>query len=77
MHNKKREENLKLIEKLIYKGYKDLGWANEGHGFTHRASERLQPLQMVDCSIIAGQNTNLVYIDNDFREILHVNIEEE
>jgi len=73
MLNTNKDQNLKLVANLIKKqGYTDLGWANDGHEFSRMDSERIQPVEEIDCSTYSMRGTHKVYIDHDHKEILHV-----
>lgn len=76
MFNVKQEKNIKHIKNLIEKeGYTDLGWANEGVEFTNSNREkRLNPIRVVDCSLYAQRGTHKVFIDDDAKELLRVDM---
>jgi len=74
MLNTNKDVNLALVRTLINQGYADLGWANDGREFSKTDSERVQPIQEVDCSTYSMRGTHKVYIDHDHREVLHVDM---
>ena len=75
MFNLERDNNLAQIKNLINnEGYTDLGWANDGQGFTNPDSNRLQPIRELDCSMYSMRGTHKVYVDDDIKEILHVDM---
>lgn len=75
MYNTNKDENIALIKQLIEKeGYTDLGWANDGVEFSHTVEKRLQPIREIDCSLYAINGTHKVYVDDDNKELLRVDL---
>ncbi|MBC7088684.1 MAG: hypothetical protein H5T96_09515 [Tissierellales bacterium] len=72
-YNSKRESNEDTISILIkQEGYIDLGWANGGKSFTYPKEQR--NVRELDCSLFQNRATNIVYIDDAHKEILHVDM---
>ena len=75
MFNPDRDNNLAQVSNLVRnEGYTDLGWANDGTEFTQSDSERIQPIRELDCSMYSSRGTHKVYVDDDIKEILHVDM---
>lgn len=72
-YNKNRESNIDIINTLVsQEGYKDLGWANSGKSFTYPREKRT--VRELDCSLYKSRATNIAYIDDEHKEILHVDM---
>lgn len=70
-YNNNREDNKETINALIsQEGYKDLGWANGGSSFSNKNT----PKREIDCSLYRRRCTDLVFIDDINKEILHVDM---
>jgi hypothetical protein len=70
-YNKNREDNIDIINNLVsQEGYKDLGWANSGSSFSNKNT----PKREIDCSLYRRRCTDLVFIDDINKEILHVDM---
>jgi len=75
LYNPEKEKNQQHIRHLIQKeGYTDLGWANDGVEFTRTTERRLNPIRVVDCSLYKSRGTHKVYVDDDAKEILRVDM---
>lgn len=72
MYNKHKDANQKQLERLIKKeGYIDLGWANNGANIQPSSNSRFREL---DLSLYADEGTHKVYIDDEHKQILHVDL---
>ena len=75
MYNPNQQENLAQLKKLIEsEGYTDLGWANDGKNFSLSDNERIQTVRQLDCSLYSLRGTHIVYVDDESKEILHVDM---
>jgi len=70
-YNNNREDNKETINALIsQEGYKDLGWVNGGSSFSNENT----PKREIDCSLYRRRCTDLVFVDDINKEILHVDM---
>ena len=70
-YNSKRETNESVIDVLVkQEGYKDLGFANGGAQFSNKTT----PKRELDCTLYRRRCTDVVYIDDINKEILHVDM---
>lgn len=68
-------ENIAIVERLLKKnGYEDLGYAPELSNITINGEGRVNPIRMLDCSPVNYRQSNIVYIDDDRKQILRVNL---
>ena len=75
MYNIDKDANLKELKRLVEKeNYTDLGWSNDGIEFSQTEERRMTPIREVDCSTYSKRGTHKVYVDDDAREILHVDM---
>ena len=75
MYNTNKDQNVAKVKRLIEKeGYTDLGWSNDGIEFSNSTEKRIQPIEEVDCSTYSMRGTHFVYIDNDNKELLRVDM---
>lgn len=70
-YNENRDNNESVINTLVsQEGYRDLGWANDSSSFSNKNT----PKREIDCSLYSRRCTNLVFVDDINKEILHVDM---
>lgn len=74
MINQQKDINLAQIKNLIKEGYNDLGWANDGKEFSVSIETKNSSIRELNCSHYITPCTHKVYVDDERREILHVDL---
>lgn len=70
-YNESRDDSKDIINVLInQEGYRDIGFANGGADFSNPNT----PKRELDCSLYRRRCTDVVYIDDINKEILHVDM---
>lgn len=62
--------NRRIVDSLIKRGYKDIGWADDGGEFPYGVESE----EELDLSIFANRFTHLCYINHTYRLILRVDM---